>query len=119
MTEMGARRRITEYLDLDLEGERWRCNRCDADLGSARETYKRGCLIAQRDPRDVHPPAVERTDYSFAPDPEWCRIVEFYCPGCATLLETEYLPPGHPLTVDIELDVDALKARYSAAGGAR
>lgn len=119
MNEMDTRRRITEYLDLDLEAERWLCNRCGADLGDARETYKRGCLIAGRDPREVHPPVVEQGDYSFAPDADWCRIVEFYCPGCATLLETEYLPPGHPLTVDIELDVDALKERYSAAGGSR
>jgi acetone carboxylase gamma subunit len=37
--------------------------------------------------------------------------VEFYCPGCAALLECEYLPPGHPLTHDIELDIDALRAR--------
>ena len=111
MTE--TRRRITEYLDLDLERERWSCNRCGADLGDARQSYKRGCLIADRDPRDVHPPIVEG-NYNFAPDPDWCRIVEFYCPGCATLIETEYLPPGHPLTHDIELDIDALKAKARA-----
>jgi acetone carboxylase gamma subunit len=104
------RRRITEYLEIDLVRERWICHRCGHDLGDARESYKKGCLIADRDPREVHPPIVEG-EYGFAPDPEWCRIVEFYCPGCATLLETEYLPPGHPLTHDIELDVDALKAR--------
>jgi hypothetical protein len=28
-----------------------------------------------------------------------------------TLIETEYLPPGHPLTRDIELDIDALKEK--------
>lgn len=104
------RHRITEYLEIDLERERWTCQRCGRDLGNARESYKKGCLIADRDPREVHPPIVEG-EYGFAPDPEWCRIVEFYCPGCATLLETEYLPPGHPLTHDIELDIDALKAR--------
>jgi acetone carboxylase, gamma subunit len=27
------------------------------------------------------------------------------------LIETEYLPPGHPLTHDIELDVDALRTK--------
>jgi acetone carboxylase gamma subunit len=110
--EDGTQRRITEYLDIDLVAERWLCNRCGQDLGSARETYKLGCLIAARNPREVHPPVMEDSDYSFAPDPDWCRIVEFYCPGCATLVETEYLPPGHPLTVDIELDIDVLKARH-------
>jgi acetone carboxylase, gamma subunit len=107
------RHRITEYLAIDLERERWTCQRCGHDLGNARESYKKGCLIADRDPREVHPPIVEG-EYGFAPDPDWCQIVEFYCPGCATLLETEYLPPGHPLTHDIELDIDALKARVQA-----
>ena len=51
-------------------------------------------------------------DYTFAPDPAWCRIVEFYCPGCGVMVENEYLPPGHPLTHDIELDIDKLKKKY-------
>ncbi|MGH9292058.1 MAG: acetone carboxylase subunit gamma [Acidimicrobiales bacterium] len=112
---MPGARRITEYLDLDLDAERWRCNRCGTDLGSARVSYKEGCLVAARDPRDVHPPIIEGGDYSFAPDPSWCQVVEFYCPGCATLVECEYLPPGHPITFDIELDLDAMKARLGQA----
>jgi acetone carboxylase gamma subunit len=27
-------------------------------------------------------------------------------------VEVEYLPPGHPLTHDIELDIDSLKRRH-------
>jgi acetone carboxylase gamma subunit len=107
-----TKRNITEYLDVDLATERWSCNRCGRDLGSARDNYKKGCLIADRDPAEVHPPMVEGTEYSFAPDAAWCRIVEFYCPGCGTLVETEYLPPGHPLTFDIQLDIDAMQRRY-------
>ena len=42
-------------------------------------------------------------------------LVEFYCPQCATLVETEYLPPGHPLTWDIQIDLDALKRKYGVA----
>jgi acetone carboxylase, gamma subunit len=103
------RRQITEGLDIDLGAERWHCRRCDHDLGDARANYKRGTLVLERDPREVHRPVVEGA-YTFAPDPEWCRILEFICPGCATLLEVEYLPPGHPITHDIELDIDALKA---------
>lgn len=113
---MESTRRITEYLDLDLAAERWMCNRCGADLGDARDTYKKGCLIAARDPAEVHPPLVEGFAYSFAPDRDWCRIVEFYCPQCAVLVEVEYLPPGHPLTHDIELDIDAMKARALSPG---
>jgi acetone carboxylase gamma subunit len=111
-----TKRRITEYLDVDLVSERWSCNRCGHDLGSARDNYKKGCLIHARDPREIHPPIIEGVAYNFAPDPDWCRIVEFYCPGCGTLIEVEYLPPGHPLTHDIELDIDALKARYGVEG---
>jgi acetophenone carboxylase len=102
---------ITEYLAIDLADERWRCRRCDHDLGSARRNYKESCAVADRDPREIHEAVVDG-EYTFAPDPEWCRIVEFYCPNCATLLEVEYLPPGHPITHDIELDIDALKAKH-------
>jgi acetophenone carboxylase len=105
--------RITEYLDLDLDDEVWRCHVCDHLLGSARENYKEGCLVHARDPREVHPPLIEG-EFTFAPDPDWVRIVEFYCPGCGTQVETEYLPPGHPVTHDIELDIDGLRSRLAS-----
>ena len=111
MADANPRRlRITEYLDIDLDREQWLCERCGRVLGSARESYKKGCLLYARDPREVHPPIVEG-NFSFAPDPLWVRIVEFYCPGCGTQVETEYLPPGHPITHDIEIDLDTLKKR--------
>lgn len=107
------RLRVTEYLDLDLEDESWYCNVCGGGFGSARDNYKEGCLVHERDPREVHQPLIEG-EYTFAPDPEWVRIVEFYCPGCATQIETEYLPPGHPITYDIEIDIDRLQQRIAA-----
>lgn len=107
---MGQKRRITEYLDIDLEKETWLCNRCSRELISARENYKKGCLVCERDPREVYNPLVEEP-FNFAPDPAWVRIVEFYCPGCGVMLETEILPPGHPITYDIELNIDKLKER--------
>jgi len=110
MATKSNRLRITEYLDLDLDAEQWLCNRCGRELGAARDNYKKGCLLYDRDPREVHLPIVKE-QFSFAPDPVWVRIVEFYCPQCGTQMETEYLPPGHPLTWDIEIDLDALKAR--------
>ncbi|MGB0034702.1 MAG: acetone carboxylase subunit gamma [Candidatus Acidiferrales bacterium] len=109
-SEQKNRIRITEYLDLDVDAEKWICNRCDHALGSARENYKKVCLLHDRDPREIHPPLVTG-DFSFSPDPLWVRIVEYYCPGCGTQIETEYLPPGHPLTHDIEIDIDRLKER--------
>jgi len=114
MSDNGERRiRFTEYLDLEIDQETWVCNRCNHILGSARENYKKGCLVHERDAREIHPPLVSGP-YNFSPDPLWIRIVEFYCPGCGTQVETEYLPPGHPLTHDIELDLDTLKGRIAS-----
>jgi acetone carboxylase, gamma subunit len=107
---------MTEYLEIDLPAERWLCRRCGHDLGPARGNYKEGTLVYDRNPREIHRPLIDpaRYEFTFAPDPAWCRILEFYCPGCATQIETEYLPPGHPPTRDIEVDVDALKAQWAA-----
>ncbi len=102
--------RITEYLDIDLEAESWNCNRCGRELGPARDNYKKGCLILDRDPSELYPPLIQGA-YTFSPDSEWIRVVEFYCPGCGTMLENEFLPAGHPITHDIELDIDELKRR--------
>jgi acetophenone carboxylase len=110
---VSRRIRVTEYLDLDLDHEQWLCNRCGHIFGPARDNYKRGCLLHERDPREIHAPLVEGP-YSFSPDPLWVRIVEFYCPGCGTQVDTEYLPPGHPLTHDIEMDIASLKARLDS-----
>lgn len=112
------KRQITEYLDIDLDNDLWCCNRCGHELISAYENYKRGCLVYERDPRTIYRPIVEDSAYNFAPDPDWCRIVEFYCPGCGTMIENELLPPGHPITHDIELDVPKLKQKYANEGGA-
>lgn len=106
------KRQMTEYLDIDLASEMWCCHVCGEQLISAREPYKHGCLVAERDPREVHNPHIQESEFTFAPDPEWCRLIEFYCPGCGTMIETEYLPPGHPITNDIEPDIDAMKAKY-------
>jgi hypothetical protein len=110
---MAPRIRFTEYLDLDVEREMWHCHTCGTALISARQSYKRGCLVAERDPREIHAPVIEG-EYTFSPDPDWSRILEFYCPRCGRQIETEYLPPGHPITHDIELDVDSLKRRVQS-----
>jgi acetone carboxylase, gamma subunit len=105
--------RISEYLDVDLDSEMWCCNRCGTELISARENYKKGCLVYDRDPRTVYRPITNET-YDFTPDPQWIRVVEFYCPDCGTMVEVENLPPSHPFLHDIEIDIDKLKARFAA-----
>lgn len=107
---------ITEYLRIDLNSEMWECTRCGHAHISARENYKKGLLINARDPREVHKPLIneEQFDYTFAPDPDFCVLYEFYCPSCGTLVETEYTAPGAMPLHDIELDIDALKAQWKS-----
>jgi acetone carboxylase gamma subunit len=107
---------ITEYLAIDLESERWLCRVCNRDLADAHDNYKTGLLVYDRDPREIHKPILDESyEFTYAPDPGWCRIIEFYCPGCGTQVENEYLPPGHPLTHDLELDIESLKRRHAEA----
>jgi len=109
--------RITENLSIDLSTEEWCCVACNHRLAPARTNYKTGCLVAEVPMDEAPPPLVEGQALSFTPHADFCRLVEFYCPACGTVLENEYLPPGHPLTHDIELDIDALKARHPSEGG--
>lgn len=108
---------VTEYLAIDLSTERYLCRSCGHDIAGARENYKTGLLVYNRDPREIHRPILNADlyDFTFSPDPAWCRIIEYYCPGCATQVEVEYLPPGHPLTHDLELDIDWFKRRQENA----
>ncbi len=105
---------MTEYLQIDLDKERWMCRVCDHDIGAARGNYKEGLLVHARDPREIHKPILDTSyEFTFAPDPKWVQIVEFYCPGCGTQVEVEYLTPGHPPLYDMEFDIDALKAQWA------
>ena len=109
---------MTEYLFIDLDSERWLCRICGQDLGDARGNYKEGTLVYDRDPREIHPPILdpERYEFTFSPDPDFCRILEFCCPQCGTQIEAEYLPPGHPPTVDMIWDIDSLREKWEASG---
>ena len=105
---------VTTALQIELDDETWRCDHCDHTIAPARENYKTGCLVSSRDPKEVHAPIIDpnKYEFTFSPDPQWCAILEYCCPNCGTLIEVEYLPPGHPPAHDIELDIDALKAQW-------
>ncbi len=104
--------RITEYLDIDLDNERWTCHVCGQDLASARENYKTGCVVHERDPKEIYPPIFPTGEFRLTTAEGYGLFVEFYCPGCGTMVENELLPEGYPPTYDIELDLDALKAKH-------
>ncbi len=39
-------------------------------------------------------------------DPQWMVLREYYCPGCFTQLEVEAVPPGYPILLDFEPDIE-------------
>jgi acetone carboxylase gamma subunit len=109
---------MTEYLRVNLSTEQWECRVCGHVIGSAQHSYKWGLLVYNRNPEDIHPSIIdpEQYRYTFSPDPNWVRILEYYCPHCATMVETEYATPGHPPLYDMELDLEALKAQWQKRG---
>lgn len=70
---MSTRVAITEYLEIDLHSERWHCRACGHDIAAARDNYKTGLLVYDRDPREIHAPILDEKKYEFtyAPDPTW------------------------------------------------
>ncbi|MCZ7526703.1 MAG: acetone carboxylase subunit gamma [Acidimicrobiia bacterium] len=106
-----TRVRITEYLDIDVDREMWVCHVCDHELISAREMYKKGCVVHERDPKEIYPPIYEGAEFPLTVAEGYGVFVEFYCPGCGTMIENELLPEGYPPTPDIQIDLEALKAK--------
>src|SRR3546814_4795624 len=88
---------ITEYLRINLDTEKWECRRCDHVHGNARDNYKRGMLVYDRDPREIHKPLLDTKMYerTYSPDPTWCRILEYYCPQCGTDRTSTRLNSSH------------------------
>ena len=80
---------ITENLRIDLDSEQWECRHCGGVLHPARDNYKRGLLVYNRDPREIHKPLLDPSKYTltYSPNPEWCRILEYYCRHCGAMIE--------------------------------
>jgi acetone carboxylase gamma subunit len=109
-----ARVRVTESLDINLDNEMWHCHSCGKAMNSAREPYMKGALVYEKPANEIYGDPIklsEDTSISFSPDPDFMRVIEFYCPNCGALISVQYLPPGHPIPVEIQLDIDQLKAR--------
>ncbi len=82
---------------------------CGQEFGDWRGNWKLRALIYSRDTREkleeIYPGAR-------CPDPQWCEVREFYCPGCGAQLEVESVPPGYPITFDFLPDLDAFHEQW-------
>jgi acetone carboxylase gamma subunit len=106
---------ITETIDIDLDSEMWCCRRCSKEIHPGRESYLKGCLVYERPAAEIYGPSIpvkgNHASISYSPESDFMRVVEFYCPGCGSMMTVQYLPPGHPIVTDIELDIDKLKEK--------
>jgi len=82
---------------------------CGHEFGDWRENWKLNALIYSRDTREK---LAEIYPGPRSPDPQWCEIREFYCPGCGAQLEVESVPPGYPITFDFLPDIDAFYEQW-------
>ena len=64
---------------------------CGNEFGDYRINWKEQALVYERHPQDGE----IFLKYKGA-DPDWQWLREFYCPGCATLLDVEPTPIGYP-----------------------
>jgi len=96
---------LAEHLYIVEKGEERivKCN-CGHEFGDYRINWKLKALIWVRDTE-------EKLDEVFfgprKPDPEFCEVREYYCPGCGAQLEVETLPVGYPAVFDFLPDIDA------------
>lgn len=96
---------LTEDLFIVEKGEERivKC-RCGQEYGDYRENWKLQALIHVRETEEE---IQELYPFPSRPDPQYCEIREFYCPGCAAQLEVETVPFGYPLVFDFLPDLDS------------
>ncbi|MBI1959078.1 MAG: acetone carboxylase subunit gamma [Candidatus Rokubacteria bacterium] len=101
---------LGEHLSLVVRGGQ-RFVKCDCghELGEASRHWKWGALIHVRDSREA---MLELYPDHQGADTALCQLREYFCPGCATLLEVDAVPPGYPIVEDFVPDVDAFYRRW-------
>jgi len=100
--------RISDHLYVVSKNKGERVVKCDCghEFGDYRTNWKTEANVRVKTSLEefeqVYYPAAA------APEPEWNEIREFYCPGCATQLAVEIVPPGYPLIFEFLPDIDRL-----------
>ncbi len=98
---------LAEHLYVVRKGQEMivKCT-CGQEFGDYRQNWKLNALVYERNPKDGEIYLGPR-----AADPDWAVLREYYCPGCATQLEVEAVPPGYPITFDAQLDIEGFYNR--------
>ena len=98
--------RIHECLDIveQAEGFAVACRKCGQDFGSTDRNYKDACLcrIVDKDDLTELPPPSGRRSLG--------RYVEYFCPGCATLLDVETTVPHVEAVIEPVWDIEIAPA---------
>ena len=105
---------VAEYLDLDVDSERWHCHSCGHDVGDARENYKTGLLIHERDPGEIHRPMIDGRVH-LRPEPRVDADHRVLLPGLRPARSRpSTCPRVIPITHDTEIDIDALQRKLAS-----
>jgi acetone carboxylase gamma subunit len=96
---------LTDELYIVQKGEERviKCT-CGHEFGDHRVNWK---LRALTHVRDTEEELEELYPYPGAPEPEYCEIREYYCPGCGAQLQVDTVPFGYPVVFDFLPDLDS------------
>lgn len=96
---------LDHHLEI-TEDNRYRCRRCGHDLGPAGGNFKDAAVQKVRPIQDANPLIVDPA--IFIDDEVVFR--QYYCPGCATLLENEVVLADSDPVWDKQVDLAAVAA---------
>jgi len=96
--------KLTEHLYVvEKDGQRIvKCD-CGQEFGDYRVNWKLNSLIHVRETKEE---LEELWPGDGKPDPKHASIREYFCPGCAALLQVECVPVGYPIIFDFLPDLD-------------
>lgn len=104
--------RISEHLYIVRDGDERtvKCGKCGHAFGDYRVNWKLAANIYVRETADSIQHVYRHSD--FAPVEGWSEVREYSCPGCATQLSVEVVPPGYPPIFEFLPDLDTFYRQW-------